>query len=415
MGQEKDMTDKLRFGYFVPEFPCFSQIFFWRELKVLGQEGVDARIFSTRPPSHNNAGNSAWVKEVAPRVSYLMPLSPKDVLEGVVEAIRTPFWRWFMAFKIILTAKDVDFRQRVELIPALILGLKFKRLARQQKLQHLHSHFVYNGANLVMFASILAGIPYSISWHGPFWGHGNQRNKWRLAKFGIAITEDGKTQIAKTIGEEYLPKKFMIAPMGVDPSEFQRKTDYKPYQGEGAFKLFSCGRLCGHKGHDYVVDAVHALVQRGYEVQLRIAGSEVGGDSYTKALQTKVENLGLANSVTLLGAIDGAQVKKELEDAHAFVLASFEEPFGVVYAEAMAMELPTIGTDAGGVPEIITHLEDGMMVPPQSLNPLVEMLDRIGSQPELAVRMGAKGRVKVINNFSVTRSANCLIRGIQES
>ena len=66
-----------------------------------------------------------------------------------------------------------------------------------------------------------------------------------------------------------------------------------------------------------------------------------------------------------------------MERAHAFVLASLAEPLGVVYMEAMAMELPTIGTRSGGVPELIRHGETGFLVEPQDSKGLSDMVQWI--------------------------------------
>ena len=151
-----------RIGYFVPEFPLFTHVFFWRELQVLKKFENHIEIFSTKKPSDSLSGDHRWVKEVREGVTYLLPYRPS--LADLWEFLRTPPIRWLKVIKIISSAKDVSKRERIGLLAAAILGLKMKRMVRKSGLEHLHSHFAYRGADIVLFASILAmtSLPISV-------------------------------------------------------------------------------------------------------------------------------------------------------------------------------------------------------------------------------------------------------------
>jgi glycosyltransferase involved in cell wall biosynthesis len=73
--------------------------------------------------------------------------------------------------------------------------------------------------------------------------------------------------------------------------------------------------------------------------------------------------LRLDDSVVLLGAVSEEVVRKELSEAHAFVLGSLAEPLGVAIMEAMAMRVPVGVTGAGGVAELVDDGVDGLLVP----------------------------------------------------
>jgi glycosyltransferase involved in cell wall biosynthesis len=88
-----------------------------------------------------------------------------------------------------------------------------------------------------------------------------------------------------------------------------------------------------------------------------------------------------------------------LREADVFVLASRFEPLGVVYMEAMALGLPTIGTDAGGVGEIITDEQDGLLVPPEDDERLAEAVARLLDDPALRQRLGANARRTIVERF----------------
>ena len=114
-------------------------------------------------------------------------------------------------------------------------------------------------------------------------------------------------------------------------------------------------------------------------------------------------SLGLAPWVTLLGAVSEAEVHQALLAAHVFALASWHEPLGVALMEAMACQVPTIGTAAGGVAELITDGADGVLVPPKSPPAMAAAIMRLVGDPALARRLGSAGRQRVVAGFGARR------------
>ncbi len=82
-----------------------------------------------------------------------------------------------------------------------------------------------------------------------------------------------------------------------------------------------------------------------------------------------------------------------------FVLPSDCEPFGLVLIEAMARGIPVIGTKAGGVPEIITHEETGLLVPPKQPEALAKAIYYLLCYPEKRQQMGDAARLRVEQLF----------------
>lgn len=67
------------------------------------------------------------------------------------------------------------------------------------------------------------------------------------------------------------------------------------------------------------------------------------------------------------------------------------------------------GTDAGGVPELITHGKDGILVPPKNPEALAQALLALACDPEHAQRIAQAGRVRVVEAFDASRGARMLI------
>jgi glycosyltransferase involved in cell wall biosynthesis len=208
----------------------------------------------------------------------------------------------------------------------------------------------------------------------------------------------------------------MVQPMGVDTEDFKRDTPYQPPMPGAPLRLFSCGRLHRVKGHQDLLSAVRLLLDRGIDVQLDIAGEDdAGGAGYRAELQAHLEALHLGAHARLLGAISGPEVRRHLLAADVFALASWHEPLGVAYMEAMACGVPTIGTDAGGVRELIDSGESGLLVPPKAPEVLADAIAALAADPALCARLSEAGRARVVRDFRSSQGAETLIAGARRA
>jgi colanic acid/amylovoran biosynthesis glycosyltransferase len=161
------------------------------------------------------------------------------------------------------------------------------------------------------------------------------------------------------------------------------------------FHLMTVGRLALGKGHDVTLRALARLRNEGRDAHLSIIGS--GPDR--PVLESLVEELELEGSVRFLGTLSEEDVIARLRDADAFVLASRVEPRAVAYMEAMALGLPTIGTEVGGSAEIITSEQDGLLVPSDDDERLAAAIARLMDDPELRRRLSQNARRTAVERF----------------
>lgn len=323
---------------------------------------------------------------------------------------------WARCLASIARAEGVDAKGRAQLLAFAVMGGRLASLARERGWTHVHVHSCANAAHVALFANLLSGLPYSLTLHGPLYDYGpNQREKWRHAKFAFVITK----KLLKEVNDELagaLPSRIELAPMGVELSKFNRSVPYAAWTGEGPLRIFSCGRLNPCKGHADLIDAVGMLRAKGLDARLSIAGEdEAGGTTYRKVLEAKIQETGLGDAVTLLGAVSEDTVRGEIERAHIFSLASLQEPLGVAIMEAMAMRVPVVVTGAGGVPELVDDGVDGILVPPQQPRTLADKLEAVARDAQEAHRLGEAGRRKVETTFSSERSADMLAQMLQRA
>jgi glycosyltransferase involved in cell wall biosynthesis len=88
-----------------------------------------------------------------------------------------------------------------------------------------------------------------------------------------------------------------------------------------------------------------------------------------------------------------------------FTMPSFEEPFGLVYLEAMAMQRPVVSVDNGGTPEVVEHGRSGLLSRYQDVEGLAANIVTLLGDRELRSRMGKYGRARVLDYFNAQRMA----------
>lgn len=409
----------VRIGYLVPEFPGQTHSFFWRELNVLRQLDISPDVVSTRSPVGRFAIQE-WAARALELTTYIAPWSISVFLATFGEIVRTPPQLFAGLIRVASAAANegaqskaprIRVRAFITQLGWALMGARLVSIARERGWEHVHVHSCGNSAYVALYANLVAGLPYSLTLHGPLGDYGgNQGLKWSHAAFAIVITEGLRQEIETSLGPS-LPQTIEVTPMGVDVHEFNRDDPYVPWSGEGPFRIFSCGRLNPSKGHDVLLGAVDTMVRSGADVQLTIAGEDdSGGNGYRHDLERLTKTLGIGDRVHLLGAISAASVRSQLSRAHVFTLASHAEPLGVAIMEAMSMGVPVVSTNSGGVAELVEDKVNGLLVDPGSPDRLAEALLDIMSRPALARKLSEAGRGRVEASFSYRQSGEVLAR-----
>ena len=96
---------------------------------------------------------------------------------------------------------------------------------------------------------------------------------------------------------------------------------------------------------------------------------------------------------TSYSPVQRSDIAELLAACDVFALPSFEEPFGLVFAEAMAMKRPVVALANGGTPEVVEHGKCGLLSPPGDIDALAANLIRLLDNPELRTQFGEHGRL----------------------
>jgi colanic acid/amylovoran/stewartan biosynthesis glycosyltransferase WcaL/AmsK/CpsK len=194
------------------------------------------------------------------------------------------------------------------------------------------------------------------------------------------------------------PARAFVNRPAIDPRRFTRSSPLVA-RTTGPYRLISTGRLHWAKGLEFALLAVRGLVDRGLDVHYEIIG---GGPEHDR-LVFAVHDLGLAGRVTLRGRRSAAEVRAALETADVYVLSSVSEGVSNAALEAMAMELPVVTTNAGGMPEVIRDGVEGRVVPSRSPAAMAAAIAGLLANPSGRVALGRAARRRVENELSIDR------------
>ena len=208
----------------------------------------------------------------------------------------------------------------------------------------------------------------------------------------------------------YRPDRVHAVLNAIEPSRWDPSLDPAPGRAslrvpDGAPLIVSVARLFRGKGHFELLSAL-ALVKRKYpNVRLAVVGSDYPADSgTTQMLEEHARELGIGGSVVFTG--QRSDVASLLAACDVFSLPSFEEPFGLVFAEAMAMKRPVVALTNGGTPEVVEHGKCGLLSTPGDIDGLAANLLRLLGDPALRTQFGEYGRSRVEQHFTPQRMAS---------
>ena len=125
--------------------------------------------------------------------------------------------------------------------------------------------------------------------------------------------------------------------------------------------------------------------------------------SFTDELKLLARSLGVAEHVIFTG--QRSDMPALMAAADVFALPSYEEPFGLVFAEAMAMKKPVVALASGGAPEIVEQGKSGLLSARGDADALAANLLKLLRDSGLRARMGEYGRRRVEEHFALQRLA----------
>ena len=289
--------------------------------------------------------------------------------------------------------------------------LRLARLLRHERIAVLHAH-CFDATFVGLIAARLARVPFVFTRHhsdhnvrlGKRWH--TRIDAWcaKHADHVIAVSE--ATRRVMTSVERVPEDQITVIYNGMEPLREPVAEDVERVRHElGLSEKPVClmlARLHEEKGHRFLLDAIPEIQARVGPIEVLIAGD--GPDR--AALQAEVQVRGLNETVRFLGRRH--DVPELISVSSVVVLPSLAESFGFVVLEAMSLGTPVVAAATGGIPELITHEDNGLLVPPADSRSLADAISRVIENPELARSLTDRGK-DCVAAFSFDR----MIRGYE--
>lgn len=385
----------------VKRFPKLSETFVLEEVLGLERLGVPLRIYTLAPPSDELA-HPAVAQVRAPVVP--VPASPlREPMSFAVrhlhEAAAAP-WRYLRALFNAVTRGRAGWRDFAR------AGWLAGQL-RADGAAHLHTHFISTPADVAELVSAMSGLPFSISAHAKdiYLSRPDDLNrKLHAARFTVTCTEFNCRVLRRLAPTASVQRMYH----GIDAGAFHPSRRAVPSLVP---MILSVGRLVEKKGLDTLIEACRLLRGRGVPFRCEI----VGYGAERERLAALIERHGLADQVQLAGKLTREQVIDRYARAAVYVqpsrVAADGDRDGIpnVLLEAMAMGLPVVATRISGIPEVVKHRNNGLLVGAEDPSALADAVQQLVETPVLAAQLGRHARETVTRDFDNDRNLRVVL------
>ena len=221
------------------------------------------------------------------------------------------------------------------------------------------------------------------AWQNRLYRRVEQRYLASLAGF-IFNSNATRTDVERLVGSG---RPAVIASPGGDrlPGKVTAEQITLRALAPGPFKIICVANLIPRKQVQTLIAALARLPRQDW--QLSVAGSLTMDTAYAGSIRRQIEAHGLSGRISLLGTVSDQDLAVLLPQHHLLAVPSSYEGFGIVYLEGMQFGLPAIAGTDGAAPEIITHGENGFLVPPGDAAALARSLSLLMEDRELLKRM----------------------------
>lgn len=212
------------------------------------------------------------------------------------------------------------------------------------------------------------------------------------------------TEIEASYDFRFDPAKLFVVPHGLSC-----KSDQIKVCDRNSVEILFVGRLELRKGIDIFLKAIPQVLEALPNANVKIVGDNTlpgpDGTTYMERFNSEYSNKEWYSNVSFEGRIDQAALLSAYRSCSIFVAPSRFESFGLIYLEAMRESKPVIGCNVGGIPEVVAHGVNGLLVEPGNIQQLAHAILNLANNCTLRQRMGEAGKRIFNEKFTSQRMA----------
>jgi glycosyltransferase involved in cell wall biosynthesis len=303
--------------------------------------------------------------------------------------------------------EGVDLRYLPVSHPGLALTklLEVRKLIREFKPDILHAHYATSCGSIAAFSGF---HPFIMS----VWGDDIKEfplksplHKWLIGK--VLRSADKITATSRMLAQSAnrllrAKREISVIPFGVDLKQYKFKSREKAKE----VHIGTVRNLMPKYGLEFLIKAFADLKNSGNEIRLTV----VGDGELRPKLEALTLELKMGEFIRFAGFVPNHKVVDYLHKFDIFAIPSVGEgeTFGVAAVEAMATGLPVVASRIGGLPEVVDHDINGLLIQPGDVQSLALALKAYIDDPELRLEHGLKGREKVENFYNWNENAKLM-------
>ena len=286
------------------------------------------------------------------------------------------------------------------------------------RISRVHSHFATDAAYVGSLLAQLLGVPFSVTTHANdiFVPRVPRRLPRLLARAAqvFTISHFNRAHLEAVAGTG-IARRVRVLHLGVDVDALPR---WSPAAQVFTIVCTASG-LGEKKGVAVLLDACAMLKARGFRFRCQICGADPG-ERRLSELRRLVRERGLADKLSLVGALAWTATQQRVAQADVFVLPSIRTAQGdmdgipVSLIEAMGIGVPVIASRLSGIPELIEDGRNGWLIPAGDAGALADAIERVASDAALARAMAGRARRRVLDAFSLQRAVDGLLEAWDE-
>ena len=385
--------------YISYKLPSITTTFVYREIQILRKAGYRIETVSMDKPHISEVHTEAL--SLYETTTYLDQVGLINKLLSQFKLATTKPGTFFRLLRVVFSEKEINgFKDRLRLLWHFIGAGYLYTLLKLGPIDQIQAAFLSGPASIAFFLSQYLQVPYSFTIHASnvFIDPIMLGRKLLTSKKIVTISQYNKQYLLKKYGKA-LESKIHIIHCGIDVEKFRPRAARK-----GPVPIIlAVGELTERKGFTYLVEACSIMKKNGYLFKCLVVGE--GEDR--EVLNRKSISIRVDDIVVFLGRQLQEKVLKLLEATTIFCLPSIitdkggREGIPVALMEAMAMELPVVSTRTVGIPELIGHQREGLLVPQKDPVSLASALEKLLDNKELRIAMGSAARKKVMKDFNI--------------
>ncbi|GAA1322692.1 glycosyltransferase family 4 protein [Streptomyces sanglieri] len=379
--------------YYLGTFPKLSESFILNEIYELEQSGHNVAVCAKNEP--NSKITHEEFDQLDIPIQYLDLPSVTDTTELLSTKILQPQVLKHARYRAPLK-HHATYLFRAKRCIEFINDLGWD-------LNHVHSHFATRSKFTGRYVASHFGVPFTLTAHAaglykePIGDH--TTDLLQSADRIVTISEYNRQYIQ----EQFTNKTPIdIVRAGIRPEKFS------PTESTVDNRILTIARFVEKKGHIYALEAVAEAVDDIPEIEYHIIGS----GRLEEQLKRTVSDLGIKENVVFLSNVDDQKLLQELDEASCFLLPCVIAESGdrdgipVALMEAMAMKTSPISTTVSGVPELIDHEVNGLLVEPRDSKKTAGAIVRLLQNDEKFSEYAKQARETIVRNFNISSEAN---------